>query len=40
MASNKLPPSGNVIYDSGNDTSTGKKRAGINIIKIELHDDI
>ncbi len=40
MASNKLPPSGNVIYDSGNDTSTGKKRAGINMIKIELHDDI
>jgi hypothetical protein len=40
MASNKLPPSGNIIYDSGNDTSTGKKRAGINIIIIELHDHI
>jgi len=32
--SNKFPNAKNVIYDSINDTSTGKKRAGINIFKI------
>jgi hypothetical protein len=31
-ASNKGSAPGNVIYDSRNDMSTGKKRAGINII--------
>lgn len=29
--SNKFPNSKNVIYDSVNDTSTGRKRAGTNI---------
>jgi hypothetical protein len=38
--SNKSPAAGHVIYDSVNDTSTGKKRAGINIIQNELHNDI
>lgn len=30
--SNKLPIQKNVVYDSGNDTTTGRKRAGFYII--------
>jgi hypothetical protein len=30
----------NVIYDSGNDTSTGKKRIGISATEVELFNDI
>jgi len=34
--SSKLPISKNIIYDSRNDTSTGRKRAGTNTIKIKF----
>jgi hypothetical protein len=38
--SGKIPTPGHVIYDSRNDTSTGKKRAGTNKDKIKSHRDI
>jgi len=38
--SNKFPISKNIIYDSGNDTSTGRKRAGTNTIKTKFYNII
>ena len=36
----KIGDFGNVIYDSGSDTPTGKKRIGISATEIELLDDL
>lgn len=38
--SNKFPISKNIIYDSGNDTPTGRKRAGTNTIKTKFYNTI